>query len=104
MLLQITEIELIYTVILLTIFIIFIIISTIIFLHSYISNKIHSSYHKGYNKAKSDKVQYYSTLKTLTDDYKEIILNLEKDNIKPSIITTNLLIEFKQSLKNYYNN
>ena len=67
-------------------------------------NKIHRSYHKGYNQAKSDKVQYYSTLKILTDDFKEIILNLEKDNIKPSIITTNLLIEFKQSLKDYYNN
>ena len=73
-------------------------------LYNYISHKLHKSYHKGYNKAKSDKVQYYSTLKTLTDDYKEIILNLEKDNIKPSIITTNLLIEFKQSLKDYYNN
>ncbi len=67
-------------------------------------NKIHKSYHKGYNKAKSDKVQYYSTLKTLTDDFTEIILNMQKDNIKPSIITANLLIEFKQSLKNYYNN
>ena len=83
---------------------IFFIVLIHMWIHLYSKDKIHNSFHKGYNKAKSDKVQYYSTLKTLTDDYKEIILNLEKDNIKPSIITTNLLIEFKQSLKDYYNN
>jgi len=79
------------------------IILVAIFLYIFLSSKIHDSYHKGYNKAKSDKVQYYATLKTLIDDFKEIILNLKKDNIRPSIISTNLLIEFKQSLKDYYN-
>ena len=83
---------------------IFILIIVAMELHTYFSNKIHKSFHKGYDKAKSDKVQYYSTLKILTDDFKEIILNLEKDNIKPSIITTSLLINFKESLEKYYNN
>ena len=98
---EITEVEILIMIIMV---IIFVIIVLAMFLHTYINDRLHKQYHKGYNKAKSDKVQYYSTLKTLLDDFKEIILNLERDNIKPSIITTALLIDFKTSLKDYYNN
>jgi len=90
--------------IILIIVVIFALVMLTLELQSYLSNKIHKSYHKGYNKAKSDKVQYYKTIKELTDSFKIILSELYKDNSKLSIITAQLLIDFKVSLQEYYSN
>jgi len=82
----------------------FIILIIIMELHTYFSRKIHDNYHKGYNKAKDDKVQYYKTIKELIDSFKIILSELYKDNSKLSIITAQLLIDFKVSLQEYYSN
>lgn len=98
-----TKAEWSFVIILLTVLIIIVIITVIIIICFEVDMKIHKSYHKGYNKAKSDKVRYYATIKTLIDNFDIIIENLKTDNIKPSIITTDLLLRYRDSLENYYN-
>lgn len=86
---------------------IFLIIIIAMFIYVYISGKLHDQYHEGYNKAKSDKVQYYKTIKKLIDSYDVILLKLTNDDNNTNVIKVSVLesmLEFRDSLKNYYNN
>lgn len=88
------------------ILLILIIICIIFEIHLYISKSIHNSYHKGYNKAKDDKVQYYKTIKEIIDSFNEIFLELTKEGSSNmyKAHTLELMIDFKVSLQDYYNN
>lgn len=100
---EITEVEILIYII---VVIIAIFIWLLIFLYIFISNKLHREYHKGYNKAKDDKVQYYKTIKEIVDSFNEIFSELTKEgsNNMYKAHTLELLIDFKSSLQNYYNN
>jgi len=99
-----TNTELIITNILFILLICLFLICLVIFLHSYISNKLHSQYHKGYDKAKDDKVQYYATISKLIDSYNEVFSELTKDGTGYiyKAKTLELMIDFKKYLENLY--
>ena len=92
-----------YTIIIFSCFLIALIIFVI---YLYISDKLHISYHKGYNKAKDDKVQYYKTIKEIIDCYDKIFLELTKEgsNYVYKASTLELMLNFRKSLQDYYNN
>jgi len=92
------------------VFLLFILIAIFIlgifFLYLHISLKIHISYHKGYNKAKDDKVQYYKSIKEIIDSYNKIFSELTNtnNNYTYKASTLELMLNFKSSLQKYYDN
>lgn len=73
----------------------------IVLLYTYLSGKIHNSYHKGYNRAKDDKIEYYSTLFTLNKKYKEVMNSLKSSEVVLKVSTVEHFIQFENMLKDF---
>ena len=72
-----------------------------IILYEVITNKIHSSYHKGYREARNDKHNYYETIRDLNEDFTEIMANLKERDVEINIDTITNLIDFGNKIKKY---
>ena len=83
--------------------IVFIIILTVISIYPYIRNKIHSSYHKGYNEARKDKYNYFENLRDLDDTFTKLMNDAKKRDLEIDVIFLTNLIDFQKKIKKYKN-
>lgn len=81
----------------------FIMIISFIIVYFYFSvkDKIHDSYHKGFNQATNDNLTYYATIKTLIEKYNDIEILLKQDDFKFSLELSNKLNTYKKILKEF---
>ena len=97
---EITTEEILICVIVLILFCITIITITIL---PYISKRIHSSYHKGYNEARKDKYNYFESLRDIDDIFTKLMKDIKERDLEIDVCFLTDLIDFGNKLRKYKN-
>ncbi len=97
------EISAIQLVIFFSILLIFIVIMLIFLIYLHIKNKIHESFHKGYNESRSDKYNYFENLRDLDDIFTKIMIDIRKRDVDVDVNFLTNLIDFGKKVKKYKN-
>ena len=97
------EITAIQLVIFFSILLIFIVIMLIFLIYLHIKNKIHESFHKGYNEARSDKYNYFENLRDLDDNFTKIMKEIKNKKLELHIGLVSDLLDFGHKIRKYKN-